>query len=153
MNYNEQIRDGEMGKRKLERCCCLGERQNWRFERGEDQDDKSGLCCHLRPRWCSDLCCFWEPCVGPWSYCSQGQVQICGLCYHQSPYRCPWSVQQLKTTLRPVARAAAGDILMWVASIKTWGHSDINGLGCFQGRCLGLWAYSSMGHVPSLDTK
>lgn len=32
--------------------------------------DLSHLCCHLKPQWCLCPCFRWEPCLGPWSYCS-----------------------------------------------------------------------------------
>lgn len=86
--------------------------------------DVRGLQCYLRPWWCPCLCCCWWPCLGPWFYGSWVRIEAHTPCYPWRPY-----VYHLCCHVwlcwRPWPMLPPGSILIWLAYIATWGHSDV----------------------------
>lgn len=68
------------------------------------------------------LCWFLLPVLPP----KAKKRDVCGLCCSLKLF-CQWGV-----------------ILMWVPCTVTWGHDNVQGLGCLWGPCLGPWAHYSL---------
>lgn len=76
----------------------------------------------------SEPCCHQGPCLGPWSYSTQGSMLMSAAhVNHWRLCRCPWSKIHPEANLKSTGHAAAG------------GHIDVSGLCCHLKPCWCPW--------------